>query len=134
MSYRHTNSHQCSFLKILLVNNSSASPTAQTLALVTQLMLVIKLMVGINLVLIHSTLLARAACGQMSTGTLLPTWTIGPLRRMMTRTLTTYTRAPVYYIRRSGTIVRTALSSGAWQLTTNLLWYIIKLGTTRSNS
>ena len=84
------------------------------MALVIQLMLVIKLMVGINLVLIHSTLLARAACGQMSTGTLLPDCSTGPLRRMMARTLTTCTRAPVNCIRRTATIVRAALASGAW--------------------
>ena len=91
-----------------------ASPTAQTLALVTQLMLVIKLMVGINLVLIHSTLLARAACGQQITTTLLPACTTGPLRRIVARTLTTCARTPVSYIRQAGTITATALASGAW--------------------
>ena len=65
-----------------------ASPTAQTLVLATQLMLVIKLMVGINLALIHSTLLARAPCGQQITAILLLDCTTGPLRRIMARTLT----------------------------------------------
>ena len=92
-----------------------ASPTTQTLALVTQLMLVIKLMVGINLVLIHSTLLARATCGHMSTGILLPSWATGPLHRIMARSLTSCSRSPVYCIRRTATIVRTALASGAWR-------------------
>ena len=92
------------------------SPTAQTMALVTQLMLVIKLMVGINLVLIHSTLLARAAWGQQITTTLLLTRTTGPLRRIMARTLTACVRAPVHCIRRTGTIAATALSSGAWKV------------------
>ena len=78
-------------------------------------MLVIKLMVGINLVLIHSTLLARASCGQQITTTLLPAWATGLLRRMMARSLTTCSRTPVSCIRQAGSIARTALASGAWQ-------------------
>ena len=83
------------------------------MALVTQLMLVIKLIVGINLVLIHSTLLARATCGQMSTGTLLPTCSTGPLRRIVVPALTACTRTPANCIRHSGTIAGAALASGA---------------------
>ena len=91
------------------------SPTAQTLALVTQLMLVIKLMVGINLALIHSTLLARAPCGQQITAALLLNCATGPLRRVVVPTLTTCARTPVHCTRRTTSIVRTALVSGAWR-------------------
>ena len=87
---------------------------AQTLALVTQLMLAIKLMVGINLVLIHSTLLARATCGRQITTALLLSWTTGPLRRIVVPALTTWARTPAYCIRLTGTIAGTALASGAW--------------------
>ena len=72
-------------------------------------------MVGINLVLIHSTLLARATCGQMSTGTLLPTCATGPLRRIVVPTLTSWTRTPAVCIRQTGSIAVTALASGAWR-------------------
>ena len=71
-------------------------------------------MVGINLVLIHSTLLARATCGQQITTSLLPTCTTGPLRRIVARTLTSCTRSPVHCIRQTGTVAGTALASGAW--------------------
>ena len=108
-------------------------PPAQTLAALPILSTL--LMAIHSLILILTTLSVPAACVALRLAALLSAPTTGLVLLFLLRRFTTCSSILVAYGRRTATTAAAEGPSAAWQqLTTNLLWYIIKLGTTRSNS